>query len=96
MVIDFYNSQRCDVEFINQMFRGYSCQPTCDSWVVVVFTFILDLAAVNARTILKYNKENYIDSRGDFLKNLAIYLTIPYIKNREKGYQFEISDNFCH
>ena len=95
-VIDFYNSQRCGVEFINQMFRGYSCQPTCDSWVVVVFTFILDLPAVNERAILKYNKENYIDSRGDFLKNLATYLTIPYIKNREKSYQFEIIDNVCH
>ena len=55
-----------------------------DSWIVVAFTFIFDLAAVNARTILKYNKENYIDSRLDFLKNLATYLTILYIKNRAK------------
>ena len=66
------------------MLRDYSCQPTCDSWVVVVFTFILDLAAANARTILKYDKENYIDSRQIFLKNLATYLTIPYKKNRTK------------
>ena len=47
---------------MNQMLRNYSCQSTCDSWVVIVFTFILDLAAVSARTILKDNKENYIDS----------------------------------
>ena len=59
------------------MLRDYSCQPMCNSWVVVVFTFILDLAAVNARTILKYNKENYIDSRRDFLKNLAIWQRLP-------------------
>ena len=40
------------------------CQPycDCDSWVA----FILDLAAVNARTILKDNNENYIGSRQDF------------------------------
>ena len=56
----------------------------CDSWIVVAFTFTFDLAAVNARTILKYNKENYIDSRRDFLKNLATYLMILYIKNRAK------------
>ena len=56
------------------------CQPYCDSWVA----FILDLAAVNARTILKDNNENYIDSRQDFSKNLATYLTILYIKNRAK------------
>ena len=47
---DFYNSQRWGADIINQMLRGYSCQPTCDSWVVVVFTFILDFAAVNGRT----------------------------------------------
>ena len=67
-----------------QMLRDYSCKPTYDSWTVVVFTFILDLGAVNATTILKYNKENYIDSRRDFSKNLATYLTIPYIKNKAK------------
>ena len=51
------------MDIINQMVRDYSCS---DSWVVKVFTFIFDLAAVNAVTILKYNKENYIDSRKDF------------------------------
>ena len=60
MVIDFYNSQRCGVNIINQILCEYSCQPRCESWVAVVFTFILDLAAVIARTILKYNKENYM------------------------------------
>ena len=54
----------------------YSCQPTCDRWVLVVFRFMLDLSVANARTILKYNKENYINSRRNFLKNLAAYLTI--------------------
>ena len=31
--------------------KDQMCQPYCDSWVVVVLAFILDLAAVNARTI---------------------------------------------
>ena len=65
------------MDIINQILCDCSCQPTCYSWVVAVFTFILDLATVNPRTILKYNKENYIDSRQNFLKNLATYLTIP-------------------
>ena len=60
-MIDFYNSKRCGVDIINQLLCDYSWQFTCDSQVVVIFTFILDLAGVNARTILKYNKENYID-----------------------------------
>lgn len=66
----------------NQMIHEYSCQCTCDSWVLVVFTFILDLAAVNTRAILKYNKENYSDSRWDLLRKLATSLTILFIKNR--------------
>ena len=52
----------------------------CDSWVVVMFTFILDLAAVNARAILKYNKANHGDTRRIFSQNLAISLMILYLK----------------
>ena len=97
MVIDFYISQRCGVDIRNQSFHDCSCQPTCDSLVVAVFTFNLDLAALNARILLKYNKESYIDWRPDFLKNLATYLTISYIKNRAKVTNLKwISDNFCH
>ena len=43
VIIDFYNSQRCGVDIVNQMLRDYSCQLTCDSWVVVVFRTILCL-----------------------------------------------------
>ena len=67
LVIDFYNSQ---MDIINQMLCDSSYQATCDSWVDVVFTFILDLAAVNPKTILKYDKKNYFDSRQNFSKNL--------------------------
>ena len=56
---------------------------TCDSCVVVVvFTFILELAVVNVRAILKYNKANYDDTRRIFSQNLA--LMILYIKLRIK------------
>ena len=84
MIIEFSSSQRYGVNIINEMFRDHSCQPTCDSWVVAVFTFISDLVAANTRPTLKYNKENYVDSRRGFLTNLATYLTIPYIKMRAK------------
>ena len=84
MVIDFNISQRCGVDIRNQILHDCSCQPTRNSWVVAVFTFILDLAALNARIILKYKKKSYVDSRPDFLKNLATFLTISYIKNRAK------------
>ena len=51
------------MDIINQMLHDYSGKPTCDTWVVVIFAFILHLTAVNARTILKYKKESYTDSK---------------------------------
>ena len=45
-----------------------------------MFTFILELAAVNARAILKYNKANYDDTRRIFSQNFVISLMILYIK----------------
>ena len=56
-VIDFYNSQRCGVDIVNEMIKDYSSQPVCYSWTISVFTLILDLAAVNANTILGYNSD---------------------------------------
>ena len=41
--IDFYNNQRCGVNTVIQMLCDHTCQPTSDSWVLVVLTFILDL-----------------------------------------------------
>ena len=70
VVIDFHISQRCGADIVNQMLRDYTCQPTCDSWVLEVFTFILNLAAVNTRTILNHNKANSDDTRKVFLRNL--------------------------
>ena len=58
----------------------YKLKIICDSWIVVMFTFILELAAVNARAILKYNKANYDDTRRIFSQNFVISLMILYIK----------------
>ena len=70
VVIDFHNSQRYGADIVNQMLRDHTCQLTCDSWVLVVFTFILDLVAVNTRTVLNHNKTNSDDTRKVFLRNL--------------------------
>ena len=47
---------------------------------VIVSTFTLDLAAVNARATLEYNKVNHDDTRRVFLRKLMIL----YIKKRAK------------
>ena len=49
-----------------------------------MFKFIVDLVPVNATTILKYNKANYDGARKVFLRNLSMWLMIPYIKEAPK------------
>lgn len=56
----------------------------------MVFTFIADLAVVNATTILKYNRANYNDARRVFLQNLSRRLMIPYIKEMPKVKNFNV------
>ncbi len=71
-IIDFYNQERCGVDIVNEMIKDHSSQPVANSWPLVVFTFILDLAAVNARTILGYNcPEKKKQRRVDFLKDVG-------------------------
>ena len=51
---------------------------------MVLFTFTLDLATVNARVIVKYNKKDYSNSRKIFLRNLAAFLTMPFTTTMER------------
>ena len=82
-IIDFYNSQRCGVDIVNEMIKDYCCQPVSNSWPLVVFTFVVDLAAINARTILAYNcPTSKSHRRVEFLKDLAIQLCKPHLRNR--------------
>ena len=67
LFIYFYNSHRCGVSF-NQVLRDYSCQTICDSWLILAFTFVLDLAVENARTVIKYDIQECGDWRDTFLK----------------------------
>lgn len=54
------------MDIANQMFRDDLCQSTCDSWVPVLSAFILDLAAVNTRTILNIIKKTIMIQEGIF------------------------------
>ena len=37
VVIDFYSSQKWGDGIVNQMLGDYTCHPSCDSWVLVVY-----------------------------------------------------------
>ena len=82
VVIDFYNSQRCDVDVVNEMLKDYTSQPVSNSWTIVVLTFILDLSAVNGSPIFKYNCQTKFTNRRAYLKNLASQLCTPHLVGR--------------
>ena len=53
------------------------------SWMLTVFTFILDLTNVNAQAILKHISEiHQTQFRKTFLINFALQLRIGYIHER--------------
>ena len=79
----FYNEQRCEVDIMNKMIRELSTQPKTDDWQICVFTFILDVACINARTILKYNLKKE-DTRRVFLKNLVHQLVTFWLEARPR------------
>ena len=75
-----YNEQRCGVDVVNRMIREYKSQPKSDDYRVAVFTFLLDLATINAQTVLKYNGVKR--GRRQFMRNLIHQLTAPWHKHR--------------
>ena len=80
----FYNEQRCGVDIFNKMLRNLSSQPKCDDWRLAVFTFMLDVAAINAQTILKYRLPEKAKCRRTFLKSLINELALPWLRKRSQ------------
>lgn len=78
----FYNEQRCGVDIFNKMVRELSSQSKTDDWRISTFTFLLDVACINAQTILKYNMPGKHDNRRYFLTRLIHQLVAPWLKKR--------------
>ncbi|XP_075972736.1 uncharacterized protein LOC142974348 [Anticarsia gemmatalis] len=82
---DYYNSTKDGVNIISSMLGRYSCSRPTTNWFVAIFYAILDLAGINALTILNLNRGRYgkpAISRGDFLYKLALDLMLPYLNDR--------------
>ena len=71
MVIDFFNTESCKGDVANETLKDYSSQPISNSWTVAVFMFIINLAVVNAQTVLKYSASQHKNQpRHEFVRNL--------------------------
>ena len=77
----FYNEQRCGVDIVNRMLKTTRSQPKTDEYKISIFTFILDISAINAHTIFKYNTKKVI-RRREFTRNIINQLVTPWLKHR--------------
>ena len=55
-VILCFNEQRCGVDIVNRMIKDVKSQGNSDNYGKLAFTLVIDLAIVDAQTILKYNQ----------------------------------------
>ena len=74
--------QRCAVDVVNHMVKDCSSQSKTDSWAFAVFTFLIDVAVINAQTILRHNLKKPKINRRAFLNSLIFQLVLPWIKKR--------------
>ena len=86
-LILYYNETKGGVDTVDMMVRQYTCYITTKRWPVVVFSNMIDVAAVNAFTLWMENHpedsgmtEN--SPRRQFLENLGMQLVMPYIERR--------------
>ena len=80
--IMFYNEQRCAVDVVNHMVKDCSSQSKTDKWAFALFTFLIDVAGINAQTILTKNLKKTKLRRRTFLSNLSFQLALPWMKYR--------------
>ena len=73
--IEMYNSTRCGVDICNKMANEYTALSKTDDWTFVVFCLCLDIAWINAQTILKYNLGKDVMTGRELLKTVGGQLT---------------------
>ena len=90
-LIHFYNSQRCGLDIVNEMLKHHSSQPTSNNWPIVVFTFILDLCAVNGSCNFSYNCPKEFINRRTYIEQCALQLVTPHMLRRLQQVNLKLS-----
>lgn len=83
MIID-YNRNKCGVDVVDEMCATYSVSRITKRWPLVTFYGLLNIGAINAYVIVKSNDNSTRDKkpRRDYIKDLALQLTMPQIRKR--------------
>ena len=81
----------------DQRTESYSVKPKSRKWTIVSCSYVLDMARINAATVLSLNrKENprhLAISSFEFIYNLSKSLCLPFIESRSLN---KLSRNITH
>lgn len=99
-IIQFYNKTKGGVDCLDMMLGNYSCKRKNLRWTMVLFMFMLDVAAYNSFVLYKHRYGDI--KRRHSLEKLAIDLMMPFIKiriqkiteNNFRGISRDIQDSF--
>lgn len=87
-IIEFYNLTKGGVDVLDKLCHDKTTKRSTNRWPMRYFFGILDISAVNAFVIWKWNKDepSYSNiARTNFLKQLAFSLTEPMMKQRAQN-----------
>ena len=81
-----YGFTKVGTDDYDQRAESYSVKPTSRKWTIVPFSYVLDMARINAVTVLslnrKENPQHSATSSFDFIYNLSKSLCLPFIESR--------------
>ncbi|GBL80083.1 hypothetical protein AVEN_29091-1 [Araneus ventricosus] len=84
-IIQFYNATKGGVDTVDEMPSLYSTARKTNRWPMVIFYYMLNVVAINARVALMSTKTPPLQytSRRRFLKKLALSLIETHMKDKK-------------
>ncbi|XP_043285372.1 uncharacterized protein [Venturia canescens] len=79
--ITFYNKTKAGVDVADELQGTYSVARVTKRWPIVIFYAMMNIAGINSQIICTENTSIKI-SRRQYLKDLSLSLTVPYMKIR--------------
>lgn len=85
-IIEFYNKNKGGVDLLDQMISSYTCNRQTKRWPNVIWSNMIDVAALNAFHLFIIENQDYecnrLDRRRLFLKDLGKQLMLPHMNKR--------------
>lgn len=81
-MITFYNRTKIGVDLLDQLCQKYDVARNTRRWPIVLFHNLLNISAINALCIYKFNNREKEMARRKFIENCAWTLIVPQIEHR--------------